>query len=179
MQRGWSKRFFKAFLDAERWQGSIQELVQQIRQLKQFGVTESELERAKERQITSAHVVNENIPTFRSTTHMQNIMGHVVEGDPLWPEDCMKEITERWTPLITIDDINNELSALFDGDGVVVYLLTPDTEHTSEGLKRWIEAAEAIEVEPYEEISTEGGLMEEQLVPGSIIQALQCKTRCA
>ena len=77
-------------------------------------------------------------------------MGHVLEGDPLWPEDCMQEITERWTPLITVDDINQDLRTLLDGDGVVVYLLTPDGGYTSDDLQDWIESAEDIEVYPYQ-----------------------------
>ena len=63
----------------------------------------------------------------------------------------MQEITERWTPLITVDDINQDLRTLLDGDGVVVYLLTPDEGYTSDDLQDWIESAEDIEVYPYQE----------------------------
>ena len=169
LSEGMEQEILHGVLDVDNWQGSIQELIQQVEQLKQFGITEDELARAKDRQITNARVVNENLPTFKTSTHVQNIMGHVLEGDPLWPEDGMKEITERWTSLITVDDINQDLSTLLEGDGVVVYLLTPDEGYTSDDLQSWIENAEAIEVNPYQESTTEGGLLDTPLTPGSIV----------
>ncbi len=160
---------FQVVLDADNWEESFREIMAQCKQLQEYGVTANELDRAKQRRLSMVNVLADNIPTMPSEVHLQNILSHVLEKEPLWPEEGMKEITERWLPMVEVDDINLDLKSWLKGDGLVVHFLTPTEGYTDSDLEQWIKEAGIATVEPYIEETTDRELMPDTGTVGEII----------
>lgn len=142
-------------LDATDWKASIFEIVSHCKQLRTFGLTVGELERAKERRLVAVKAHRDNLPTATSNQFLRDIMSVVLEDESLWPPEAMYDLSERWIPHISLEDVNEHLRYFLQGEGGLIHFLTPNEGITESEVRALLEEAEKIEVEPYtESVST-------------------------
>ena len=153
-------------LDAQDWQASIREVMCQFRQLRQFGLTEGELERAKERRLVALKAYRDNIPTATSNQFLRDIMSVVLDGDSMWPPEALTDLSERWTPCVSLDAINERLSKWLSGTGKLIHFLTPTAGITASDIEGILDEAMGLEIEEYVETLTEASLLPAPLPKG-------------
>ena len=157
-------------LDATDWQQSITEIVTQSKQLREFGLTQTELDRAKKRRLTMLEAYTNNLPTSRSKQHLVDIMSTVLDQESLWPPTKMFELTSRWTPQITLEDVNARLKHWLTGEGLLTHFLSPIEGVTPEQIQQLIEQAQSVEVRPYIEEASSAALISEPVIPGKVVE---------
>lgn len=142
-------------LDATDWRASIREIVSHCKQLRNFGLTAGELERAKERRLVAMKAHKDNLPTATSNQFLRDIMSVVVEDESLWPPEAMYDLASRWIPYISLEDVNDHLTQFLQGEGRLVYFLTPTPGITESEVRKLLADAEETDVEAYtENVST-------------------------
>jgi len=156
-------------LDATSWKDSIQEIVSQCKQLRQFGITEGELTRSKERRLAMMKAYTSNLPSARSNQYLSDIMSTVLDGESLWPPEKLLELTERWMPQISLKSVNEALKDWLQGDGLLVHFLSPEVGFTKSQVLEWLDHAEEASVDRYVEKVSSASLLSEPLPSGEVI----------
>ena len=146
-------------LDASDWRASVSEIVAQCKQLRTFGLTEGELERAKKRRLVAMKAHHDNIPTATSKQFLADVMSVVLEDESMWPSEALYELSERWVPKITLKDINAHVKDFLQGAGQLVHFLTPIDGITESDISELLDISEQIEVNPYEETVSSATLL--------------------
>lgn len=157
-------------LDASDWRASVCEIVAQCKQLRTFGLTEGELERAKKRRLVAMKAHHDNIPTATSNQFLSDIMSVVLEDESMWPPESLYELSERWIPKIALNDINAHLKDFLQGSGQLIHFLTPTEGITEADIDALLDSAESIEVSPYVETVSSATLLPGPLPKAKLVQ---------
>jgi zinc protease len=156
-------------LDATEWKTSIQEIVSQCKQLRQFGITQGELDRAKQRRLAMMKAYTSNLPSARSGQYLSDIMATVLDGESLWPPEKIQQLTERWIPQISLEAVNATLCHWLQGEGLLIHFLSPEVGFTKDQVLVWLDDAEDALVERYVEEVSSASLLTEPLPSGEVI----------
>ena len=152
----------------------IKILVEQQEKVRQFGFTQSELDRYKRQLLT----VYERAYNEREKTDSKAYAGEYVrnflEGEPVPGIAFEYQLMQDYLPGITLEEINALANQWMRDENRVVAVLGPEKDSveapTTDEVRQYLQEAANAEVTAYEEEAVAESLMEAPPTPGSVTQ---------
>jgi zinc protease len=142
--------------------------------VKQHGFVESELERAKTAMLRSYEQAYNERDKTESRRYASEYINHVLEQEAIPGIEKEYEYAQALIPSIQIEEINSLVNELLTDNNNVVIVQAPEKEGleipTEEDLAAIFKAAEAKELEPYEDKVSDQPLVATPPTPGKIVK---------
>ncbi|HVZ98403.1 MAG TPA: insulinase family protein [Chitinophagaceae bacterium] len=154
----------------------LQAFEEELQRVKKYGFTKPELERVKSNLLTEI----ENSYNERTKTESANYTSEYIDNfltqDPIPGIANEFKYYKELLPQITLDDVNEVSNKVFENSHQFIALLGPEPQAghqlpASDDLLAVAEAAEKMEVKPYEEKVIASSLLSKPPKPGKIINS--------
>lgn len=114
--------------DPDQWQASLEILAEEVKRIFEYGVIDSELERAKKATLAQAKAFAAQEPTFPSQVMASIAISQVNAGDTLMSGEQAAELLEKVMPTISLDEVNAVYAHYFDPSKMAFSLTLPEKE---------------------------------------------------
>ena len=151
-------------------------LMEKLEQLRLWGVTEDEAERARSNFLASAEQSYRNRGKTSSARLASSLLASALYGEPSVSIEDSYALYKRVIPKITVKDLNDAIARYFPGRGTLLLVSAPEGEASADvpsedGLARmWREWTPPAGLEPYSEAALDRPLFDEAAIePGSVV----------
>jgi len=149
-------------------------LMLELERAKQFGFTQSELDRAIARRLSSAERAAAEKETTPSAALAREMVRHALENEiVLGPERELEKLQEV-LPSVTLEEVSSILTGWLDTENQVIMVQGPEHEEGNNmpeesELEDILSAAQGVELTPYEDELADAELISESPAPGEIV----------
>ncbi len=175
---GWLQRTKRSYtLSANARNGEIPRALEAVlvehKRAQVHGFTATELEYQKKRSLRSLQKAYDERANVESRRYAQAYLNHFLEDSPAPGIEFRKEVTERFLPEITLEEINALSLDVDEPASSVILASGPDKDDVSmpsaEDLQAVFDKVAAAELEPYEDEVIDAPLMGQTPAAGTIV----------
>lgn len=150
---------------------ALEAILVETERLKRFGVTESELERAKTNFLTQLESQYKEKDKIRNDRFAAEYAEHFLTKQPAPGIDFEYEFANQVMPGITAAEISARLPQWIKADNRTIVITGPtDAQHLSEAeAKAIIAKVEAMEIEPYVDVAAGSSLIDKELKGAKVL----------
>ena len=139
-----------------------------------FGITESELQRNKQKMLVQEEQYYKNKDKITSETYATSILQYELIGKTVVSEDDYYKLYNEIIPYITLEEINQYISEVYETRGTAMFIIAPDTSKDipteAELMEIW-ENYKADDISAYEEDEINDSLMEKPKKKGRVVSS--------
>ena len=151
-------------------------ILEKIEQLKLWGVTEAEAERARANYLASAEQTYRNRDKVSSSSLASSLLASALYDEPALSVEDSYKLYKRIIPSITAKDLNEAIERYFPGRGTLLLVSAPEGEaaadvpEEAELMQMWQNWQPPADLAPYEDAALERPLFDDEaLVPGTVV----------
>lgn len=108
------------------YEQAFTELFVELERIRQYGVTQGELEREKTAMLERVRKAWQDRESVSSTEHADSLVWAVLFDEPYLSLDTRYELSQRLLPQITDTEVSEAVQALFPGKGSLLLVTAPD-----------------------------------------------------
>ncbi len=158
----------------ENIKGSFDAAIGVVEQLRQHGITQSELDRAKAYQRSVAERVYNNRSDRKNSYYVRKAQNNFLDAEPLISDEEAKQLSDEFGRSVTLEDVNNAVRETITDHNQVLVVYAPDKPDfnipSNDELKGYILAAQAKTYAPYKDNVVNMPLIEKEPKAGSIVK---------
>lgn len=148
-------------------------LLREMRRLKEFGFTQSELDRGRVEYMTFLERAYNERDKTNSRAYVNTAVQHYLTGAPLMEIEQLKPLFEEILPTITLEEVNTASAGWITDENRVVTVSMPEKEGltppTQAEIMSWWDKAAKLPIEPYKDNVGEGPIVEKEPTPGKVV----------
>jgi zinc protease len=147
-------------------------LITENERVKQFGFTQTELDRAKKQFLASIERAYTDKDKMDSENFVNEYQANFLENEPIPGIEWTYETIQLLLPLIDLDDVNSLMKEYLKQDNRVVILTGPDKEGLDKVTERQVLdvfKSDFSALAPYEDEIAVASLLRNEVKPGSIV----------
>jgi zinc protease len=145
--------------------------------LKKFGITPSELDRAKKNVMTQTENQWKQKDKIRNDDYADAISQHFLTNEPLESIDTQWQLTQQLLPSITAEELSAKAREWITSENRVIAVLGPDSKDsrllTEEEVKAILKEVEESDIKPYVDTRVPTTLIEKKLSGSPVIRTKQ------
>ncbi|MCQ2146662.1 MAG: insulinase family protein [Bacteroidales bacterium] len=146
----------------------------EVERARRFGLTGTEVYRAKEEFLSEEQMLYDNRNKTRSVSYVNEYVRHFIDGDAIPGKEIEHQLYQTIAPQVTAEMMSQTLQQLTESvdKDFVVFAMYPDKEGqsvpTADQIKKAIEDARASDIEPYVDNVKDEPLVSVLPAPGKI-----------
>ena len=152
----------------------LKTMIEQQEKVRQFGFTQSELDRYKRQLLTAYERAYNEREKTESSSYANEYVRSFLEGEPIPGITFEYQFMQEYLPGVTLEEINALADEWMREENRVVVVLGPEKEGvdvpTQDQVKQYLQEAAEAEVTAYEEEAVAESLMEEPPAPGQVAE---------
>ncbi len=153
--------------------GSIAGAVKAAEQMRRYGMTKSELERAKKFWLNSAESDYAERNDRRNSSFVNQCVENFLENEPITTVEYDLELARKLNKEVTLDEVNQAIKGMITNTNQVLALYAPEKESVvipkNTALEHTILAAQSANCQPYNEPVLAKSLIKKLPKPGKIV----------
>lgn len=151
----------------------LEALLEEAERAARFGFTESELDRVRQQVLREARNRYVNRETISSAFHAAEYASAIIAGQPVPSIEYTTGLIERFTPQITLDEVNAVAKSRLAADNRVVLVTAPEKEGVEvpgvEQVRAAVARAAQADLQPYEDAGADAVLSFDPPEPGEVV----------
>lgn len=139
-----------------------------------YGLTEAELQRSKQKILVQEEQYYKNKDKITSDIYATSILQYELIGKAVVSEDVYYKLYNEIIPSITLDEINQYISEVYETRGTAMFIIAPDTSKDIPSEKELMDIWEnykADDLAAYEEEEINDALMEKPKKKGRVVSS--------
>lgn len=173
LARGYDIFAIAASAHPDKTDQALRAIYTEAQRVYRYGITHSELERAKSNLLTEVENRWKEKDKIRNDQYIRDIVNHYLENEPLTAIDFDWEATQQLLPTLTAEELSARAKQWLSGENRVVIVMGPE----GEGVKLISEAealsimkeVEASDITPYAEEAVATTLIEKELKGSPVV----------
>lgn len=157
----------------ENVKGSFDAVIGESERARRYGFTESELQRAQDRQLKVAESQYAERHDRLNRYFVNKALQNFLSTEPVITEAYHLELIRQFNHTITLEEVNKTVKSLISDQNQVLVVYAPDKPEfklpTNDMLEQYVLKAQAKTYEPYNESQLDGKLIPQLPPPGTIV----------
>ena len=163
-----------AYTSPEGQLNGLRALLEENERVKRFGFQESEFERAKKTLLARLEKEFNDRDKLESKLFASKYISHYLKQAPIPGIEWRYEMTKRFLPEITLEEVSKLINDFLHDDNRVIVLTGPEKEGlkkvTEDEVRALIASVESADLEPYNDASVSSELIKQLPKPGQIVK---------
>ena len=153
--------------------GSLSAAVKVTEQMRRYGLTQSELDRAKLFWLNSTESDYAERNDRRNSSFVSQCVADFLESEPITSIDYELALAKRLNAEVTLEEVNRAVQEIISDRNQVLAIYAPDKEGINipdpQSLEQIVLSAQAADCQPYAEAALAQSLIEQLPQPGTIV----------
>jgi zinc protease len=172
--RGYDRLFISANAKPNKLDEALRSVYTEAVRLKKFGVTPTELDRARKNLMTQTENQWKQKDKIRNDDYADAISQHFLTNDPLESMDTQWQLTQQFLPTITAEELSAKARQWISPENRVIVVVGPDSKDSKllseDEVKAIMKEVEESDIKPYVDSRVPTTLIEKKLSGSPIIR---------